>query len=221
MRILIVDDDKIFLDKIKKILTLDQHSIVTSISGENALLELEKNEFDLILTDLKMPGLSGVDLIKKIREKGIDIIIIVITGYGSIESAVESMKSGAYDYILKPFEITTLKNKLKEVETELKLKQKPVLINPVFNELIKLVLHPVRKEIITILKTEIKLNFDEIYKKLKIDNSINLNSHINRLIRENVIKKDQESYSLSPTGIMLVDFVSQLENLSHSYPSSQ
>ncbi len=124
MNILIVDDDEVFLDKIQKILTLNHYKIVTANSGNQALTKIDGNYYDLILTDLKMPGLSGVELIKKIREKGIQSMIIVITGYGTIESAVDSIKAGAYDYILKPFEISILWEKIKEVERELELRKR-------------------------------------------------------------------------------------------------
>jgi len=123
LKILVIDDDLIFLDRMQKILSLNKHTVITSSSGKEALLILEQEDFDLILTDLRMPGLSGIELIKKINERR-DQLIIMITGYGTIETAVEAMKIGAFDYILKPFDIKTLKSKVKEVETELNLRKK-------------------------------------------------------------------------------------------------
>lgn len=124
MKILVVDDDKTFLDKMEKHLELDNHSVVTSSSSIEALEKINQENFELILTDLKMPDLSGVDLLKKARERGNNSIFIVITGYGTIESAVEAVKTGAYDYLSKPFELTHLKDKIKEVEQELKLRDR-------------------------------------------------------------------------------------------------
>ncbi|MFW9993410.1 MAG: response regulator [Candidatus Odinarchaeota archaeon] len=124
MKILVVDDNRRFLDKMQKNLTLDKHVVVTVLSGAEALEELMKNSFDLVLTDLQMNGLSGIEFIKEMRKNRINTVTIVITGYGSIESAVEAMKAGAYDYLLKPFEITVLREKISEVEKELQLKQK-------------------------------------------------------------------------------------------------
>ena len=115
MKILVIDDDVTFLAKMEKILSLEDHSIVTASSGGKAIEILNENDFDLILMDLKMPGLSGVDLIRKIREIGCTSIIIVITGYGTIESAVQTTKAGAYDYILKPFEFSALKKKIEAI----------------------------------------------------------------------------------------------------------
>ena len=115
MRILIIDDDAIFLRQMEKNLSLENYSTYSAASGETALAILKENEVDLILMDLKMPGLSGVDLIKKIREIGCNSIIIMITGYGTIESAVQTTRAGAYDYILKPFNFPILLEKIKEV----------------------------------------------------------------------------------------------------------
>ncbi len=127
MRIMVIDDDETFLAKMEKILSLEDHSIVTAISGEKAILMLNEDQFDLILMDLKMPGLSGVDLINEIRGTGCTSMIIVITGYGTIESAVQTTRAGAYDYILKPFEFALLKSKIREVESELELRTNLVI----------------------------------------------------------------------------------------------
>ncbi|UCG03136.1 MAG: response regulator [Candidatus Heimdallarchaeota archaeon] len=124
MRILIVDDNTTFLETMSRILLLDQHEISTATSAEEALKLIVKENFDLLLTDLKMGELSGIDLIKEIRGKGINLISIVITGYGSIDSAVEAMKTGAYDYILKPFEFSPLREKIEEVQEEVRLRNR-------------------------------------------------------------------------------------------------
>lgn len=118
LRILVVDDDAVFLDKMKKNLSIDRHSITTALSGEEALETLKETAFDLVITDLRMKELSGIDLIKKMREKGIDANVIVLTGYGTINSAVEAMKYGAYDYLLKPLRLPTLRSKISEVGKE-------------------------------------------------------------------------------------------------------
>jgi len=142
MKIMVIDDDETFLAKMEKILSLEEHAVITAISGERALSILDENGFELILMDLKMPGLSGVDLIRKIREAGCNAIIIMITGYGTIESAVQTTKAGAYDYILKPFEFTVLKNKIKEVESELNLRKNFAVPDPIeksrYGEFLKL-----------------------------------------------------------------------------------
>ncbi len=130
MRILIVDDNKTFLEKLEQILLLDRHEVSSALSGEEALGIIAEKDIDLLITDLKMNDISGIDLIRKLRNQGLNIVSIVVTGYGTIDTAVEAMKVGAFDYLLKPFEISNLKTKLKEVEMEIKLRKnlsKPII----------------------------------------------------------------------------------------------
>jgi DNA-binding NtrC family response regulator len=101
-RILVVDDD----DSLRRVtqFKLEQagYRVGTAESGKQALAFLEKTPVDLVITDLHMPGMSGLELLKAIRAENPEIAIIIVTAYGTIESAVEAMKAGAYDYITKP-----------------------------------------------------------------------------------------------------------------------
>ncbi|MFW9993775.1 MAG: response regulator [Candidatus Odinarchaeota archaeon] len=124
MNILVVDDDVVFLDKMKKNLSIDHHSVTTAQSGEEALEILNQAAFDLILTDLQMKKLSGIDLLKKKREKGDNTLTLVLTGFGSIDTAVEAMKIGAYDYLQKPLRLPDLRSKIAEIEEELQFRKK-------------------------------------------------------------------------------------------------
>lgn len=102
-RVLIVDDEKNI--RLTLVQTLEPLGVEvdTAANGEEALGKLEQNDFGLILLDLKMPGMDGMQVLEKIREVRPDIRVIIITAYGSIESAVEAMKLGAVDFIQKPF----------------------------------------------------------------------------------------------------------------------
>lgn len=102
-RILAVDDEKIILDSLRKMLVLGGYSIDTVESGEEALGLISKRDYDFVFTDLKMPGMDGVEVTKSVRHLRPDIDVIVITGYGTIESAVETVQYGAMDYVEKPF----------------------------------------------------------------------------------------------------------------------
>ncbi len=101
--ILVVDDEAVVRKGVKKILERKGHHVETAENGNAALDSLEQNGFDLIITDLKMPDMDGIQLLKIIKEKHADISIMMITGYSTVQSAVESMKLGAVDYIEKPF----------------------------------------------------------------------------------------------------------------------
>lgn len=102
-RILAVDDEEIILDSFRKVLVLAGYAIDTVEKGSEALGLIRKNDYDFIFTDLKMPEMDGVELTKAAKHLRPDIDIIVITGYASIETAVETVKLGAMAYVEKPF----------------------------------------------------------------------------------------------------------------------
>ena len=112
-RILAVDDEEIILNSFRKILVLAGYAIDTVEKGSEALGLIRKNDYDFIFTDLKMPEMDGVELTKAAKHLRPDIDIIVITGYASIETAVETVKLGAMAYVEKPFTEDELLNFLK------------------------------------------------------------------------------------------------------------
>ncbi len=102
-RILAVDDEEIILDSFRKILVIAGYSIETVEKGGEAIGLIQKHDYDFVFTDLKMPEMDGVEVTKAVKPLRPDIDVIVITGYASIETAVETMKYGAMDYVQKPF----------------------------------------------------------------------------------------------------------------------
>jgi YesN/AraC family two-component response regulator len=102
-RILVVDDEITVCKSIKMAIQDDQYEIDTALSGEEALQKNKESAYDLVITDLMMPGISGLDLLKALQKDHPDILVIMITGYPTIRTAVESVKFGAFDYIPKPF----------------------------------------------------------------------------------------------------------------------
>ncbi len=102
-RILAIDDEEIILASFRKILVLDGFSIDTVESGKEALGLIQKNDYDFAFVDLKMPEMDGIAVTKAVKHLRPDIDVIIITGYASVESAVETMKYGAMDYVQKPF----------------------------------------------------------------------------------------------------------------------
>jgi CheY-like chemotaxis protein len=102
-RILAVDDEPVILDSFRKILVLAGYSVDTVESGQEALSLVRKNDYDLVFTDLKMPGMDGLDVVKAVHHLRPDVDVAVITGYGTIETAVSAMQYGAVDYVQKPF----------------------------------------------------------------------------------------------------------------------
>jgi DNA-binding NtrC family response regulator len=101
-KILVVDDEAIQRDIVKDILEDQGYEVITSGSGQEALEQIKTSPVDVILTDLRMPGMDGVELLEHIKEFEPEIVVVVITAYGSVESAVDAMKKGAYHYLSKP-----------------------------------------------------------------------------------------------------------------------
>ncbi len=101
--ILIVDDEMVVCKSCKKILERSNHSVDFVLTGEEALRAVEEKEYGIVVTDLKMPGIDGMQLLEAVKKKGGGVEVVMITGYASIDTAVQAMKLGAYDYIPKPF----------------------------------------------------------------------------------------------------------------------
>ncbi len=102
--LLIVDDENVVRDSLGKWFEEEGYSVDTASSAREALLKLPRQRWDLALLDIKMPGMDGLELHRKIREVDPDIIVIIMTGYAAVDTAVQALKDGAYDYIMKPFD---------------------------------------------------------------------------------------------------------------------
>lgn len=102
-KILCVDDEAVILDSFRKILVLDGYSIDTVENGKEALTLVKSHHYDFVFTDLKMPEMDGVEVTKAIKHIRPDIDVVIITGYATVETAVDCMKFGAMDYVQKPF----------------------------------------------------------------------------------------------------------------------
>jgi DNA-binding NtrC family response regulator len=125
-QILIVDDEKIALNNLIYILKKENYEVTGTQSGARALSLLEEKEFDLILTDLKMEKVDGMQILTRSRELYPDTEVIMITGYATVDSAINAMKAGAYHYIAKPFKLDEVRKVVREALEKKKLKQENV-----------------------------------------------------------------------------------------------
>jgi two-component system response regulator PilR (NtrC family) len=108
-RILIVDDEPSMQEFLEILLQRDGHDTVCCHSAESALVALESDDFDLVISDIRMGGMSGLDLLDRIVDLIPEMLVVVITAHGTTESAVEAMKRGAYDYVTKPFSVDEIR----------------------------------------------------------------------------------------------------------------
>ena len=122
-RILIVDDNKELREILEEYLQSEAVHIEGAANGKEALVKYNRNPFDLIITDLNMPEITGMEMIKSIKQQNDVTEFIIITGYASLDSAVEAVKMGAFDYIVKPFRMEELKVVVKNVRDKVALKK--------------------------------------------------------------------------------------------------
>ena len=127
--ILIVDDDKSIRYSLKRMLE-EEFSILTAQNGEEALTQVRENPPDLIIMDIKMPGRSGIEILKEIKSIDPKSLVILMTAYGTTETAIEAMKYGAFDYILKPFPIPQMKALVEKAIALRKLMKEEVTFAP-------------------------------------------------------------------------------------------
>ncbi|MEW5949537.1 MAG: sigma-54 dependent transcriptional regulator [Thermodesulfobacteriota bacterium] len=121
--ILIVDDEKNYLIVLKELLSEENYEVVTAENAPQALEIFKESDFDLVLTDMKMPNMDGIELLENIRSVNSEIPVIVMTAYATVEKAVKAMKKGAFDYVTKPFQNEELKITVRKAIDLYKLKR--------------------------------------------------------------------------------------------------
>lgn len=115
--ILIVDDEKNVLSSFKKVFSQQDHNIVTASNAEEGLSCAQKDNFDLLIMDIRMPGISGLEAFSRFKEIDSKMPIIIMTAYGTTETAIEAMQRGAFDYVLKPFDVPKMKELIEKALT--------------------------------------------------------------------------------------------------------
>ena len=111
-KIMLVDDEKDFVEMLSLRLKEVGEKLTPAYSGQECLEKLEKNNIDVVILDIKMPGMDGIETLKEIKKRFPLVEVIMLTGHGATETAVEGMKTGAFDYLLKPADFNDLSAKL-------------------------------------------------------------------------------------------------------------
>ncbi|MFN0032586.1 MAG: sigma-54-dependent transcriptional regulator, partial [Flavobacteriales bacterium] len=107
-RILVIDDEPAIRKALKEILEYEKYEVTEAEDGPTALKLVDKETFDLIFCDIKMPRMDGIEVLQKLKEKGVESPVIIITGHGTVETAVEALRAGAYDFIQKPLDLNRI-----------------------------------------------------------------------------------------------------------------
>jgi DNA-binding NtrC family response regulator len=123
IRVLVVDDERPTRLLMEKELPRAGYVVTSAESGEAALEQVRAQEFDVILLDLKMPGMGGMEALRRIRESGASSEVVILTGHPDVDTAIAAMKLGAYDYLTKPFKLSELEEVLRRAAERRRLRQ--------------------------------------------------------------------------------------------------
>jgi len=121
-KILVIDDELFVRELLQEFLSKEGYRVSLAESGEKAINLVKFNPVEIALIDLKMPGMDGISTLKEIKKIAPDTIAIILTGYPTIETSIEALRSGAYDYVVKPFKLNDLKNTIEKAINEYRLK---------------------------------------------------------------------------------------------------
>jgi len=114
--VLLVDDEKDFVETLAKRLRTRNFTVDYTLSGDEAVKWLDKNQADVVVLDVRMPGMDGIDTLREIKRMKPLVEVIMLTGHATVETAIEGMKLGAYDYLMKPTDMNDLVDKIKKAE---------------------------------------------------------------------------------------------------------
>jgi DNA-binding response OmpR family regulator len=191
--ILVVDDEKNIRLVLKEGLEAQKYSVEEAASAEQALRMFDRQTFDLVLLDLKLPGMDGVELLTRIHERSPQTIIIMLTAYATLDSAVQALRQGAYDYLTKPASIPQI---VESVERGLLKKREETRRNQVINQLEQTLAELKRETLATQTPTDLSGRFVQT-QTLMIDRAKRL-----------VVRGDQ-AMALSATEFDLLDYLVQ------------
>ena len=128
-KILVVDDEPSICDILEKFLKKKGYDVFRANDGKKAMALVESSPIDLIVSDIKMPGMSGVELLQKLRENGKGMPVLITTGFPTLDSAIEALKLGAYDYLTKPFHLEEIGEKIRRALVQKKLEEDNILFS--------------------------------------------------------------------------------------------
>ena len=174
LQIMVVEDSKPLREMLVHVLKDDGNVVESAKDGKEALEKYYGGAYDLIVTDLNMPEMTGIELIKRIREMDELVEFIIITAYASLETAIEAIKAGAYDYIIKPFKLEELKVAVRNVGDKISLKKK--------NKVLMEKLRGFYEEIDRYKYTKVTSYTEKIIKEIE---------NLNRLKKEGLLKNEE------------------------------
>jgi len=210
-KILIVDDDEELRANLSEILKGSGYGTAETSSGKEAIEKTASEDFDVVLLDLMMPGMSGIDVLNEIKKINPGIRVVMITAFATVENAVTAIKKGASDYIAKPFRINELLAVIKRVLEEVRFEEgiKKLNLDYTLNSLSNYI----RRSIIRLLWIKKKMRLMEMTKELEIDDHTKVVFHLKMLKEAGIVAQDKDkTYTLTKEGEGIFDCLKILEN---------
>jgi DNA-binding response OmpR family regulator len=206
-KILIVDDEQDMRENIAEILTAADFEIDTVENGEAALEQLKVNSYDMVLLDLLMPGISGMEVLPLVKRENPATQVIMVTAFSTIDNAVEAMRKGADDYITKPFKINELRMTVRKCLEQAKFKRCKMLLD--MDDTFSSLANSIRREILLLINREGKIRFMDICRSLEIEDHTKVNFHLKVLKEAGLVKQEERKlYTLSEGGSKVIDCLS-------------
>ncbi|UJF18049.1 response regulator [Vibrio sp. SS-MA-C1-2] len=198
-KILIAEDNQELREAIVEALLLDNFTITSCESAEQAINYINRDYFDVVILDYIMAGMTGIDAVPVIKHQAPKTAIILITAFGTIDIAVDAMKKGADEFLVKPFSLKELNTTVRKVMTKKQLNQSASQDeDKVFSALA----NPIRRQAINILKQYRLLKFMDLCRLLNLEDHSKFNFHLRQLIKSDLVSQDEDkNYFLTRQGI--------------------
>jgi DNA-binding NtrC family response regulator len=216
VEILVVDDDPKMVDGLTEILVDEGYKVTPTLNPVSAISKIKKQRFSIALVDLIMPGKNGIELLKEIMEVRSDIKVIIITGFATIESAVEAIKLGATNYVTKPFKINEIQNVIGRTLEEIKFEKRAphIFKSKEPDRIIRAISNKTRRDVIFLFAAKQKLRFTDIRNSLEIDDPTRLSFHLRELKSSGLLIQDRSKYySLSSSGTKTAKILKELDTV--------
>ncbi|MCB4792811.1 MAG: response regulator [Elusimicrobia bacterium] len=189
VKVLIIDDEQGIRDMISYALQKEGYTVKTAQNGKEGIQKVDEQEIDIVITDIKMPGIDGIEVLEKIKEIKPEIEVIVATGYGTMETAIESLRKGAYDYINKPFNINELSLLIAKAYETKQLKSQLVSLKELDKlkaEFLSMITHELRTPLMAISGAlEIIMSKEDVDDEGKLIDKIKQSNELLEIIKRN------------------------------------
>ena len=204
-KILIVDDEEVIRTNLSELLKENGYFTDAAVSGRQAIERVTYGDFDIVLLDLMMPVMDGMETLKEIKKIRPKTKVIMITAFATVENAVDAIKNGANDYIPKPYIanelLSTIRRVIEEARFEENLKKLKI------EETLFFLSSPIRRNILVLLYSRGSLRLMDITRKLEIDDHTKVMFHLKTLREYGMIDQGEKSYSLTKEGEEIVEFL--------------